>query len=174
MSQDSVPPSFVHRLRQGIKGHRGEYLVAIQFALILIFAIMPVWHPGVDSSLLATLRPWLLVLVIPAAVVAILFAGFGSLHIREYLTPLPYPVDHNQLVQTGVYSIVRHPLYASQLFAACAWTLYNLSLPHLLVLIAGVVFFDYKARKEEAWLSERHADYLGYAQRVRKFVPWLY
>lgn len=148
--------------------------MAIQLALILIFAIMPAWHPGVDSALLATLRPWLLVLVLPAALAALLFAGFGSLHIREYLTPLPYPVDHNQLVQTGVYAIVRHPLYASQLFAALAWTLYNLSLTHLLISIIGFVFFDYKANKEETWLSERHPDYHDYAQRVRKFVPWLY
>lgn len=174
MSQDSTPSSFAHRLRQSLQGQRGEYLVAIQFALILIFAIMPVWHPGIDSALLASLQPWLLVLVIPAAVAAILFAGFGSLHIREYLTPLPYPVDHSQLVQTGVYSILRHPLYASQLFAAFAWTLYTLSLSHLLVLITGFVFFDYKARKEEIWLSERHADYPSYAQRVHKFVPWIY
>ncbi|WPL16803.1 Putative protein-S-isoprenylcysteine methyltransferase [Thiorhodovibrio winogradskyi] len=174
MSQASTPPSLFQRLRHSLKGHRGEYLVAIQFALILIFAIMPAWRPGVDSALLATLQPWLLVLVIPASVAAVLFAGFGSLHIREYLTPLPYPVDHSQLVQTGVYSIVRHPLYSSQLFAAFAWTLYNLSLSHLLVLIAGFVFFDYKANKEEAWLTERHPDYPGYAQRVRKFVPWVY
>jgi protein-S-isoprenylcysteine O-methyltransferase Ste14 len=172
MSKNSNPLSLFRRL--SLIGRRGEHLVAIQFALILIFAMMPAWHPGVDSAALVAARPWLLPLVIPAALVAIGFAGFGSLHIREYLTPLPYPVDHSQLVQTGVYGLVRHPLYASQLFAAGAWTLYNLSLPHLLVLILGFVFFDHKANKEEAWLTERHPDYPDYARRVRKFLPWVY
>lgn len=177
MPENSKSSSLVKRLglgRLSITGRRGEHLVAIQFALILVFAIMPAWHPGIDNAVLASVRPWLLPLVIPAALAAIGFAGFGSLHIREYLTPLPYPVDHNQLVRTGVYAIVRHPLYASQLFAAFAWALYNLSLSHLLVLILGFIFFDRKANKEEAWLTERHPDYPDYARRVRKFIPWLY
>jgi protein-S-isoprenylcysteine O-methyltransferase Ste14 len=172
MSKTSQHQSLLQRLN--LTGQRGEHLVVIQFILIVLFAILPAWHPGVDNALLASLRPWLLVLVIPAGLTAILFAGFGSLHIREYLTPLPYPVDHNQLVCHGVYALVRHPLYASQLFAAAAWALYNLSLSHLLILILGFVFFDYKASQEEAWLSERHPAYRDYAARVRKFIPWIY
>ncbi len=176
MPEHSKPPSSLSHQQPNPppKGRRGEHLVAIQVVLILVFAIMPAWHPGVDTAELAALRPWLLPAVLPAALAALIFAGFGALHIREYLTPLPYPVDHNQLVQTGVYGIVRHPLYASQLFAAFAWTLYNLSLTHLPVLILGLIFFDYKANKEEAWLTERHPDYPLYKNRVRKFIPWLY
>lgn len=174
MSQNSTPPSFSQRLRQGLKGHRGEYLVAIQFALIFIFAFMPAWHPGIDGAVLASLRPWLLPLVIPAALVAVAFGALGSMHLGEYITPLPYPVDHNRLVRTGIYGIVRHPLYASQIFAAFAWTLYNLSLSHLAVLVLGFAFFNYKAGKEENWLTERHPDYPDYARTVRKFIPWIY
>lgn len=171
-AQSTERPSLIRRL--SLTGRRGEHLVVIQFALIIVFALTPAWHPGIDAELLGTLRPWLLPLVVIASLAAIGFAGFGSLHIREYLTPLPYPVDHNQLVQTGVYGIVRHPLYASQLFAAFAWTLYNLSLPHLILLVGGFIFFDHKANKEEAWLTERHPDYTGYATRVSKFIPWIY
>ena len=40
-------------------GGRGEHLVAIQFALMIGFALLPVWHPGIgqgfmDSALLKT------------------------------------------------------------------------------------------------------------------------
>lgn len=155
-------------------GRRGEMLVAIQFVLMIIFAATPVWHPGLSAALLADL--WLprLILAVPFAVAALVLGLMGSHHIREYLTPLPYPVDHNQLVQHGVYGIVRHPLYASLLSAALAWTLYNLSLTHLILLIIGFLFFDLKARKEEAWLTERHPEYRDYAARVRKFIPLVY
>jgi protein-S-isoprenylcysteine O-methyltransferase Ste14 len=34
-------------------------------------------------------------------------------------------------------------------------------------------FFDYKAGKEEAWLTQRHPEYADYARRVHKFVPWV-
>ncbi len=155
-------------------GRRGEMLVAIQFALMIIFAVMPVWHPGLSPGLFADLLLPRLILAIPLALVALAFGALGSHHIREYLTPLPYPVEHNQLVQHGVYGLVRHPLYASLLSAALAWTLYSISLSHLLLLVVGFLFFDFKAGKEEAWLTERHPEYTDYAARVSKFIPWVY
>ncbi|NEX16652.1 MAG: protein-S-isoprenylcysteine methyltransferase [Halochromatium sp.] len=155
-------------------GRRGEMLVAMQFALMIIFAVTPVWHPGLAPGLFADLLLPRLILALPLALVALLLGALGSHHIRDYLTPLPYPVDHSQLVQQGVYGLVRHPLYASLLSAALAWTLYTLSLSHLLLLVLGFFFFDFKARKEEGWLTERHPEYADYAARVSKFIPWIY
>jgi protein-S-isoprenylcysteine O-methyltransferase Ste14 len=155
-------------------GGRGELLVAIQFMLMIGFALLPVWHPGLGADAMdasGALRTWL---AAPFALLALIFGAFGSVHIRDYLTPLPYPVDHSQLVQHGVYAIVRHPLYASLLFAGAAWALYNLSLSHLAGLAVALVFFNYKAGKEEAWLTERHPEYAHYARRVKKFVPYIY
>lgn len=155
-------------------GARGELLVAIQFALMIGFALLPVWHPGLGADAMAataTLRTWL---AAPLAIVALIFGAFGSVHIRDYLTPLPYPVDHSQLVQHGVYAVVRHPLYASLLFAGAAWAVYNLSLSHLLALGVAFLFFSFKAGKEEGWLTERHPEYVDYARRVRKFIPFVY
>jgi protein-S-isoprenylcysteine O-methyltransferase Ste14 len=155
-------------------GQRGELLVAIQFVLMIGFALLPVWHPGVSPALMADTAAARTVAALVPALIALALGGLGSHHIREYLTPLPYPVDHSQLVQHGVYSIVRHPLYASLLFAGLAWTLYNLSLSHLVALAVAFAFFSYKAGKEEAWLTERHPEYAEYACRVRKFIPWVY
>ena len=157
-----------------LQGKRGEYLVVLQFVLFFVFVMMPAWNPLATPALLDTLaiaRGTALVLL---GLFALLLGGLGSVHIRDYLTPLPYPVDHSQLVQHGVYNWVRHPLYASQLFAALGWTLYSLSLTHLLILVIGFFFFDYKSRKEEGWLTERHPEYADYARRVRKFIPWVY
>ena len=155
-------------------GGRGEHLVAIQFALMIGFALLPVWHPGIDQGFMDASWGWRVAGALALGLVSLAFGAFGSHHIRDYLTPLPYPVDHSQLVQHGVYSIVRHPLYASLLLAGLAWTLYNLSLSHLIALVICFGFFDYKARKEEAWLTQRHPEYADYARRVQKFVPWLY
>lgn len=157
-----------------LQGHRGEYLVVLQFVLLFVFILLPVWNPLVTPALLDTLAPLRWGALILSGVIALLFGGLGFANLRDYLTPLPYPVDHSQLVRHGVYAWVRHPLYSSQLFAALGWTLYSLSLTHLLVLAIGFFFFDYKAGKEEGWLTERHPDYANYARRVRKFVPWVY
>jgi protein-S-isoprenylcysteine O-methyltransferase Ste14 len=148
--------------------------VVIQFALFLAFVLAPRWNPWLASGLWAAGEPLRVTLLVLFGLVAVAFGGFGVLHIRRYLTPLPYPVDHSQLVTRGVYGIVRHPLYSSQLFAALGWTVYTLSLSHLVLLITGFLFFDYKAGQEERWLTERHPEYPGYARRVSKLVPWVY
>ncbi len=73
-----------------------------------------------------------------------------------------------------VYSIVRHPLYASLLFLGLAWTLDNLSPSQLIALAGCLWFFNYKADKEgETRLTERYRlalDAFGRA-RSRAFGP---
>jgi len=155
-------------------GQRGEHLVAIQFLLMAIFVVLPV-YPTIHTSELfheLTLLRWATLLV--SWVAALLLGALGSRHIKEFLTPLPYPVDHNRLVTTGMYALVRHPLYSSQLFAAFGWTVFNASLSHLLVTIIALLFFSYKASREECWLTERHPEYVEYARKVKKFIPWIY
>lgn len=157
-----------------LRGHRGEYLVVLQFVLFFGFLFAPAWNPLATPAVLAALEPLRWIALAGLGAIALLFGVLGALHIRDYLTPLPYPVDHSQLVRHGVYAWVRHPLYSSQLFAALGWTFFTLSLTHLLILVVGFLFFDYKAAKEEAWLTERHPEYADYARKVRKFVPFVY
>ena len=155
-------------------GKRGEYLVVLQFVLFFTFVLMPAWNPLTTPALVAdtaALR-WTALLLFGG--IGLLLGGLGAVHIRKYLTPLPYPVDHSRLVQHGVYSIVRHPLYSSQLFAGFGWTIFTLSLSHASLLVIGFWFFHHKATREEQWLQERHPEYSAYARTVKKFIPWTY
>jgi protein-S-isoprenylcysteine O-methyltransferase Ste14 len=152
-------------------GSRGELLVALQFLLLGTFILTPVFPRLRETVLyeqLAMIR-WV-ILVFCWTIATVLGAG-GLYSIRKYLTPLPYPVDDNRLVQTGVYALVRHPLYSSLLFAAAGWTEFCMSASHLLLTALGCLFFSHKAAKEEQWLTERHPEYRDYARKVRKFIP---
>lgn len=92
----------------------------------------------------------------------------------QNLTPLPYPREDGQLVKSGVYSIVRHPLYSGLIFAAFSWVVFQLSLSHLIGAAILCAFFDAKARREEAWLSEKYPEYSDYQQKVKKLIPGVY
>ncbi len=155
-------------------GQRGELLVLIQAIVFFSFLLVPAWNPwlvlpGVEATALIRLG-----FLATCFLIAMILAGMGMLNLGENLTPLPFPRNDNKLVTSGIYAVVRHPLYASQLFAALGWVAYSLSLSHLLILIGGFIFFDYKATREEAWLSKRHPEYASYAQRVKKMIPWVY
>ena len=155
-------------------GRRGELLVVLQFVLFFAFLFIPVWNPWLTQDLMASTAYPRLGLLAMCGLIALAMGLLGLFNLGRNLTPLPYPLDHNQLVTQGVYGWVRHPLYSSQLFAALGWVCYSLSLGHLLLLVVGFLFFDYKARKEEGWLSQRHPEYADYAKRVSKLVPWVY
>ncbi|WP_287373808.1 isoprenylcysteine carboxylmethyltransferase family protein [Prosthecochloris sp.] len=157
-----------------LRGAKGEYLVVIQFLIVGIFIMTPVWQPfGIAEFEEYLTIPRTAVLIVCGAT-ALLFGGLGSHNLKQYITPLPYPVDHNQLVRTGVYSFVRHPLYSSQLFIGFGWSCYALSLSHFLLLVFAFFFFSLKASKEERWLTQRHPKYQEYARKVKKFIPFIY
>lgn len=161
--------------RQGWRsGEHGEYLVLLQGALLIGFVLLPVYRPTgllIDSPLFLYLR-WGIAAVLGLS--ATLLIVKGLLDLGHSLTPLPYPRDDGQLVQSGVYRIVRHPLYSGLICAALSWTVWQFSLSHLVAVAILFIFFDIKARREEAWLSQKYPEYSDYQQQVNKLIPGVY
>lgn len=102
----------------------------------------------------------------------LLFAGLVRL--GRGLTPLPYPRDGAELIQTGPYALVRHPMYGGGLALAAGWALYVRGWLTLGYVLALFVFLDVKSRREEKWLAEKFPTYAAYQRRVRRLVPFLY
>jgi protein-S-isoprenylcysteine O-methyltransferase Ste14 len=80
--------------------------------------------------------------------------------------------DTQTLVKTGMYGIVRHPLYASimlMFYGAC------LVHPNYLAFLANTLIFIpfmyYRARQEEVLLSATFKDYSLYQKEVGMFFP---
>ncbi|WP_205370645.1 isoprenylcysteine carboxylmethyltransferase family protein [Thermoleptolyngbya sp. PKUAC-SCTB121] len=155
------------------QGKKGEYWVILQAVLLLGLLILPtVPVPGLVIE--PPLRYGLWAIAALCALTAAIFLGKGLLDLGQSLTPLPYPREDGQLVQTGVYRIVRHPIYSGVIFAVLAIALYRLSGTHLLAALVFFIFFNAKAAKEEAWLQEKYPDYVEYKTRVKRLIPWLY
>lgn len=153
-------------------GEKGEYWVVMQGLLFLGFALLPIYRP---ISFPAAPYDWGVrgvAIALGLAAIALLLQGVFNLGAN--LTPLPYPKNDGQLVQTGAYGLVRHPLYGGILGIAIAWTVFHLSLSHLVGTLILGVFLDAKATREERWLTEKYPDYPGYQQRVKKLLPWIY
>jgi protein-S-isoprenylcysteine O-methyltransferase Ste14 len=81
----------------------------------------------------------------------------------------------HQLVTTGVYRLVRHPMYSSFFLLAVAQALL---LPNWFAGAAGLagvgLMYVARVRQEEQMMLERFgADYRGYMARTKRLVPWI-
>lgn len=91
----------------------------------------------------------------------------GNFNIR------PLPKAAGQLVTSGPYRWVRHPMYSAVLLGAAGVApLVPAAWGWLVWLLLGLVLW-LKAGLEEHWLCEQHAHYRTYMQTTRRFVPWV-
>lgn len=76
------------------------------------------------------------------------------------------------LVTTGPYRYVRHPIYASIVFFAAAGAL-GQPRPGSVFLVAVLAGAALRVAAEERLLVERYPEYRDYAQRTRRFIPFV-
>jgi protein-S-isoprenylcysteine O-methyltransferase Ste14 len=80
-----------------------------------------------------------------------------------------------QLVTTGIYHYIRHPLYSSLFFLT--WGIFFKSISWLVFLLAGIstVFLVLTAKADEAECTEFFGKpYSEYMKYTKMFVPFLY
>ena len=103
-------------------------------------------------------------------------AAQGRAGVRDLganLTPLPHPTDESDLVQSGIYAKVRHPIYGGLILLGLGWALLSAYLPAIPVALLLVPFFWLKSSVEERWLEERFPSYEDYRRRTRRFIAWI-
>lgn len=105
-------------------------------------------------------------------------AGFGlaltaSLQLGRSFTPNPEPKNAAELLQSGPYARIRHPIYGGVLMIVWGITLPLLTLPLLLTAVMFTFFLNAKAKYEEKRLMARFPDYERYKKRTWRFFPRL-
>jgi protein-S-isoprenylcysteine O-methyltransferase Ste14 len=101
------------------------------------------------------------------------FAIWARLHIgRNWGTPMTQK-DEPELVTSGPYRLVRHPIY-SGILAAAAGTAVALNWVWLLAVALAGVYFLYSATVEERYLTHRFPDdYPAYRRSTKMLVPFI-
>ena len=149
---------------------RGEWYVIGQ--AVLIVAVL--FAPKLDGRAAS----WLEIAVIAGGALCLVGLGFvvlGSFGLgRSNLSAFPKPRDNSTLVTSGIFSIVRHPIYSGFIFLTFGWSLIWGSVAAFVAAVALVIFFDLKARREERWLEAKFSGYAAYKQRIKKLIPFVY
>lgn len=102
------------------------------------------------------------------------FAIWARLHIgRNWGTPMSQK-DDPELVTSGPYGLVRHPIYSGILLAGVG-TAVALSWLWLIAMVLAGIYFVYSATIEERYLAEQFPDdYPMYSRSTKMLVPLIF
>lgn len=143
---------------------KGRMLVFLQFGLIIILAMYPD-STNVDSRLN------IFGTVVIAIGLVLLFSGFRGL--GKSLNANPVPNQDGVLVTTGIYSVVRHPIYLGLLIITLGLVVSSGVWGQALPWLALAILLTYKMRWEEVLLTAKYKGYADYAKRVPAIIPGL-
>jgi protein-S-isoprenylcysteine O-methyltransferase Ste14 len=77
-----------------------------------------------------------------------------------------------EVIRKGIFGIVRHPVYLSEILFYLSLLIFRTSLAALAIWIIGIGFFHYISRYEEKLLLQRFGDeYRKYMEDVPMFLP---
>lgn len=92
------------------------------------------------------------------------------LQLNRHLSPFPTPKSNAELIRTGLYKYIRHPIYTGILLTLFGYAVHQASLFRLLVAVALLVLFYFKSSYEEKRLMEVYPEYEAYRRETRRFL----
>lgn len=82
--------------------------------------------------------------------------------------------DH-ELITSGIYSVIRNPLYLLNLVEMIAFVFIKFNYVSLIALIPGIIATLYRIKEEEELLSTIFGEqFRTYRGRTRKLIPFVY
>ena len=115
--------------------------------------------------------------VIAGIVVFLLSYGLFGEVLREntYLSRVVEVQDNQKVIDTGLYGIVRHPMYMASLFLFLSMPLVLNSFYIFLVFLIYPYFISLRIKNEEAVLEEGLRGYRDYQKKVKyKVIPLIW
>lgn len=138
--------------------------VGTQFILFAVYVI-PVQAITFASATFVNVVGIILVLV------GVLMGLLSVIQLNKNLSPFPTPINGGELIETGLYKYIRHPIYTSILSTLLGYGLYSGSAYKILITVTLLVLFFYKSKYEERKLSLVFNDYPEYMKKTGRFLP---
>jgi protein-S-isoprenylcysteine O-methyltransferase Ste14 len=110
------------------------------------------------------------------AIFLLSYALFGEvLRENRYLSRVIEVQKDQKVVDSGLYGIVRHPMYFATLFLFLSMPLVLNSLPSFIVMLSYIPIIVKRIRNEEEVLEKELSGYEEYKRKVRyRLIPFIY
>ena len=140
---------------------KARLLVVLQFLFLTLLLLNPY-----DTSFQVE-RNLIVAIYIAAGLILI----SAAIALGSALTASPIPRSDAELVTTGIYRWIRHPMYSALILIGIALFLGEANYFSFLILIALSLLLFLKSRYEDALLAQRHEAARKYQQQTGRFLP---
>ena len=146
-------------------------------ALPLLVAVALLWVDRVPVAFLGeklfagTL--WMFWIGALLTVLGLLFSVWARVHLgRNWSAVVTIKLDH-ELIDSGPYAMVRHPIYTGLLLGITGSALARDDWRGVLAVVIAWAALWGKLRLEERWMTEQFGErYVAYARRVPALIPF--
>lgn len=157
------PALLERRVRTGETRPEQKRIIAISsIYLIFIFAL-----PGLDKRFGWSSVPTWIVLLADALVLAAFLLNFLVIRVNSYASRVVEVQEGQQVITTGPYALVRHPMYTSIILIMLATPIALGSWWGVLPNIPFIFLLAARAKNEEELLVNELAGYREYMQKTR-------
>ena len=141
---------------------------------VIVVIVLLLIRAGAFRDHATTTDPWRAALGLVLFALGLGFAIWARVHIgRNWGTPMTKK-DEPELVTSGPYHLVRHPIYSGILVAGIG-TAVGLSWLWLTAVVLAGVYFVYSATVEERYMTEQFPEtYPSYKHSTKMLVPFVF
>ncbi len=151
-------------LKVFIKASYELILVFLQFFIIFLHFFQLEFLPNKQIIQINNISYFLgiLIIIIPSVFILIAIKDLG-----RNLSPFPKPKANSNLITTGIYRFVRHPMYYSLIIISFGVFLTKLSIYYLSLTITLALLIKCKIILEEQYLKNKFKNYFLYKNAVK-------
>ena len=151
-------------LKEYLKASNDIILVIFQFLIISLHFIKFEFLHKIKiiqgNSILSLLG--LIIIIIASIIILLAIKDLGS-----NLSPFPKPISNGNLVTSGIYRFIRHPMYYSLILISLGVFIVNSSFYYLCLTISLTLVIKFKITLEDQYLNNKFKNYLFYNDKVK-------
>ncbi len=140
------------------------FLVLLQFFIIILHFIKLEFLPREEIMQVNFIFSFVgfLLIIISTIVMLISIKDLGS-----NLSPFPRPIVNGNLITSGIYGFIRHPMYYSLILISFGLFITKLSFYHLCLTMSLALLIKFKIILEEKYLNKKFKNYFIYTDKVK-------
>ena len=146
---------------------RAAYEIILVFLQFLIISLHFFYWEFIPQKQIIQVSPLSYLVGFLIIIISLIIMLVAIKDLGRNLSPFPRPINNSNLVTTGIYRFMRHPMYYSLIFISIGVFIIKLSIYYLFLTISLALIIKFKIALEERYLMNKFKNYFLYKNEVK-------